>query len=262
MCGAGFYKEVVMPSLFPGQVDTFTTKIDNVHDIMADHVNDLQNSIVAVQSHLIPQLTGWIKMWVNPVYGFATTVVFNGNNFWTFFPVGTKIKFIQGGQTKYFYVISAAYSGGNTTVTVTGGSDYSVANQPITEFHIAHGTAFGFPEWFNWTPTQVGWVAPPTGVFKFKLEGKTCSVMIYQSGGQTSNDATTSISVPVASKIGTYYESTAQAIDNSVILSNPARGQIGNGSSYINFSKNFSGDPFAPSGHKQIITCSIHYEIN
>lgn len=39
-----------MASSFPGAVDSFTTKVDGVDDVMAAHVNDLQNSIIAIES--------------------------------------------------------------------------------------------------------------------------------------------------------------------------------------------------------------------
>lgn len=41
-----------MASTYPGAVDTFTTKTDNVDAILASHVNELQNSIVAVETEL------------------------------------------------------------------------------------------------------------------------------------------------------------------------------------------------------------------
>ena len=41
-----------MASLYPGALDSFTGKTDNVDTILASHVNDLQNSVVAVQTEL------------------------------------------------------------------------------------------------------------------------------------------------------------------------------------------------------------------
>ena len=56
------------------------------------------------------------------------------------FPKGTKIKLVQSGATKYFYVIAAAYTSGNTIVTITGGSDYALANA-VSYTHLrAHET--------------------------------------------------------------------------------------------------------------------------
>ena len=42
-----------MSSLFPGAVDSFTEKQDDQDDVAASHVNDMQNSIVAIQTALL-----------------------------------------------------------------------------------------------------------------------------------------------------------------------------------------------------------------
>ena len=41
-----------MPAAYPGAIASFTTKQDNVDTIFADHVNDLQDEMVAVQNEL------------------------------------------------------------------------------------------------------------------------------------------------------------------------------------------------------------------
>ena len=38
-----------MPSNYPNSIDTFTTKIDNVDTVMASHINNLQDSVIAIQ---------------------------------------------------------------------------------------------------------------------------------------------------------------------------------------------------------------------
>jgi hypothetical protein len=105
------------------------------------------------------------------------------------FPVGTKIKFQQSGQ-KYFYVLSAVESGGNTTLTVTGGSDYTVANAEITEFYYSHGLAYGFPEWFNYSATWTAATTNPafgnaTRASRFSLNGRMCITEIMFTFGST-----------------------------------------------------------------------------
>lgn len=51
-----------MPASYPAAVKSFTTKADNVDTIFADHVNDLQDEMVAVQNEL----------GTDPAGGFAT----------------------------------------------------------------------------------------------------------------------------------------------------------------------------------------------
>ncbi len=41
-----------MPTNFPGSVDTFSVKVDNVSDVMAADVNNLQDAMVAVQNRI------------------------------------------------------------------------------------------------------------------------------------------------------------------------------------------------------------------
>lgn len=42
-----------MPSDFPGAIDSFTTKVDNVDNVLASHINDLQDSVVAIETVVI-----------------------------------------------------------------------------------------------------------------------------------------------------------------------------------------------------------------
>ena len=63
----------------------------------------------------------------------------------SWFPTGTKIKFTQT-TVKYFYVLSATYSGGYTTITLNGGGTYTVADASISDFYYSHAAvADGMP---------------------------------------------------------------------------------------------------------------------
>lgn len=172
-----------MPSNFPGGLDSFTTKVDGIDDIMADHVNDLQNSVVAVETLLLAKLTGWINWPTQPVYVSATSIRFNSINLTTLFPTGTKIRLTQT-TVKYFYVVSAAYSGGNTTLTLYAGSEFTVANAAITGFGYSHSVTYGFPEYLNYTPTitYAGGTTDPTSLSltysRFSIHGKRIFVAV------------------------------------------------------------------------------------
>jgi hypothetical protein len=41
-----------MPTSFPGTVDTYTTKVDNVSDVLAADINNLQDAVVAIQNRV------------------------------------------------------------------------------------------------------------------------------------------------------------------------------------------------------------------
>jgi len=123
----------------------------------------------------------WISLGIQPTYTSSTSITFTGVDYTPYFPVGTKIKLTQT-TVKYFYVLSVTY-GTNTVLTLTAGSDYSVANAGITNFNYAHGSAYGFPTWFSWTPTitYTGGSFDPTSLTttsKYKLDGSSCSFNI------------------------------------------------------------------------------------
>ena len=84
-------------------------------------------------------LDGWIYDTDTWTYVSATSFKITGKDVRYKFPKGTKIKLVQSGITKYFYVTATAYSA-DTTITITGGSDYSLANATIS------GQAYSYAE--------------------------------------------------------------------------------------------------------------------
>src|SRR3990167_4698125 len=75
----------------------------------------------------------------------------------TKYKVGDKIKLTQT-TVKYFSVVAVSA----TVLTVTGGTDYTVANAAINENYYSHAeTPIGFPGYFAYTPT----VSASTGAF-------------------------------------------------------------------------------------------------
>src|SRR5690348_10900585 len=58
-------------SVYPTGIDSFTTKVDNVDDVMASDVNNLQTSIVAIETTL----------GINPSFG-VHMAVFTGSTTW------------------------------------------------------------------------------------------------------------------------------------------------------------------------------------
>jgi hypothetical protein len=96
-------------------------------------------------------VTGWVPDSATWTYAGATTFTVSGD-VTTRFPVGTKLKLTQT-SIKYFYVIAASYSAPNTTVTITGGSDYTLASAAITSPNFSYmASPQGFPQWFNCVP--------------------------------------------------------------------------------------------------------------
>lgn len=73
---------------------------------------------------------GWTPDSDTWAYVSATSFKIIGKDVRVRFPIGTKLKLTQT-SVKYFYVVSVAYST-DTTITVTGGSLYTLTNAAIT----------------------------------------------------------------------------------------------------------------------------------
>ena len=156
-------------------------------------------------------VTGWIADTDTWVYASATTFTIAGVDRTAMFPKGTKIKLTQT-TAKYFYVISSAFST-NTTITVSGGSDYSLANAAITSPNYSYaGTPQGFPTIFNVTPTVYtdgGGTVPTysTSTCYFSISGRVCRYVVNlnnDSGGTAgSGTGLIRVSTPLTIVVGT-----------------------------------------------------------
>lgn len=133
---------------------------------------------------------------------------------------GTKIWLTQT-TSKYFYVVGLS----GTTVTVTGGTDYTVANAAITAPYYSNSvSAVGFPASFNYTVTWTGVTATFTSVNRFWLDGRHCTVVVARSTNQTSNATTFTASLPItaATVAGLSWRGTgSRGVDNGVAFNTP-----------------------------------------
>lgn len=128
---------------------------------------------------------------------------------------GDKIKLTQT-TAKYFYVVSIS----GTTVTVTGGSDYSLANAAITlPFYSKSVSPVGFPQWFNYTPTWTNLtVGNATTIYRYTQIGKTVFVQIKLTFGNTSSMGTgPRFTLPVPENTTTYPALTNNYIGDFLI---------------------------------------------
>lgn len=199
---------------------------DDVDDILASHINNLRAwlSFKRTLDLNLPSATlngGWIEVedesWS---YASATTITVPSGAT-SIFAVGDKIRLKQGGAYKYFYVTDIA----DTTLTVYGGTDYTVANSTITDAAFSKGGGIGHPGWFAYTPGIVyggGTTDPDSESFdyaKFCMTGKRVEMqakldIVRGSGDRTSTNLGVPITpvneVPVAA---TAY-STVAGVDN------------------------------------------------
>jgi hypothetical protein len=171
--------------------------------------------------------------------------------------IGTKIWLTQT-TSKYFYVVGIS----GTTITVTAGSDYTLANAAITApFFSNVASPPGFPHWFNFSPTYTGFSVNPSGnTCRFNIVGRQVSMLHFKANG-TSNAATLAISLPVACNATYGYRSAnMQAIDNGNPKTAPGEYDIPAGSTVVNCYSDCTGAPWTTTGQKTA-NGMINYEI-
>jgi len=126
---------------------------------------------------------GWLPVSGSWTYASASTIIVPSGAA-AIYSVGDKIKLTQT-TVKYFYVIGVA----DTVLTVTGGSDYTIANAAITAIYYSHqASPIGFPSKFNWVPSLSGMtLGDGTLVGFFSISGKTCYCEARLTFGSTSS---------------------------------------------------------------------------
>ena len=107
-----------------------------------------KKTLAETQAILGCRPTGWVDA---PALTFSAadapvyTVTCSGDYTYTI-PVGARITLIHSGATKYFIVVKTSYSSPNTTFTLYGGTDYTLAAGAITNPYYSIAKApVGFP---------------------------------------------------------------------------------------------------------------------
>jgi hypothetical protein len=164
-------------------------------------------------------LDGWISANETWTYASATTITVPSGAA-SKYQKGDKIKLTQT-TVKYFYIISVA----DTVLTVTGGTDYTVADEAITDNYYSHQeNPIGFPHWFNWTPSysasgSMTYTSVTTNIAKFRIVGQSCIVLI-SSFGTTGGAADSTIYVhglPVAVNAGNIQMVVGAGVEAGVV---------------------------------------------
>jgi len=140
--------------------------------------------------------TGWIDANETWTYASATTFTISGDKTGKY-QQGDKLKLTQT-TVKYFILVSTAYADTTTTITVTGGTDYTLADAAITANYFSKmENPQGFPGWFNWTPTYGGFAAenPSTYTGKFCVVNSICTIQLFAYG--TSNATGFTFTAPI-----------------------------------------------------------------
>lgn len=121
------------------------------NDRLTNKLADLELRLGAMESARQPYLGDWYSF--NPsFFSYNSSTTINISDVYTqgLLRTGDKIKIIQLGITKYFYVIWA----NGSLLNVYAGNDYTLTNNPITYFAYSRlSLTLDFPSSFSFTPT-------------------------------------------------------------------------------------------------------------
>ncbi len=145
---------------------------------------NVKDVFIPTYNNLIDALEVRTNQWVATNYTWTRT----GTNTFTvpanvtgYIYKDTKIKLTQT-TVKYFYVLNATYSSPNTTVTVSAGATYSLADATITSPYFSNGNPPDFPGSFSlgtpaWTTNGTAFTNQPiNNAWYFELHNRICTI--------------------------------------------------------------------------------------
>lgn len=183
------------------------------------------------------------------------------------YTVGTRIKLTQ--TTVKYFVVSAdpSYDGTtNTTVTITAGSDYTLANAAISaNYHSYEANPQGHPGWFNYAANATGFSSTTSNTARFAINGRVVFVQPKIVG--TSNSTNFAMDAPTA--VAVLMGFVMPITDNSSTLIGGGFVAAGSASGAIAFRKasvsgsviNLGTNAFTASGTKAANSGMISYEV-
>jgi hypothetical protein len=133
------------------------TSIDNAGNITANgNIQAVGSLIAGTDITLFGNSIqgGWVLC--NETWSYASasapifTVTVPGNKTGKY-STGMKVQLTQSSTTKFFIIVAVSYSSPNTTITLYGGTDYTLANAAITNPFWSTSKA---PFWFPLDPTK------------------------------------------------------------------------------------------------------------
>jgi len=205
----------------------------------------------------------WIPANETWTYASASTFTITGDKT-DKYAVGDKIKLDQTTDgTKYYYITAVSYSSPNTTVTITGGSDYDFDNETVSSnYYSKSSSPVDFPQWFNYTPTYAGFSSDPTAISRFSIAGTKVTLCIRMHSAGTSNANTFTVTAPVTSKTITNmtWAIVPVSVDNGAASATADFGFLPSNSVTITFYKAGSATGWTTSGGKSA-SFTLTYEI-
>lgn len=193
---------------------------------------------------------GWIVDPNSPTFASSTSFTVGSSDLTGVYTVGTRIKLTQT-TVKYFVVSSSSFGAGTTTVNITGGTDYTLANAVITNpFYGYTANPQGYPGWFNWNWNPQGFSANGTVSTAFAVNGRLCTMQIFVTAFGTSNATTFTFTAPIAANSSAGGGILATVTDSGANQSSP--GLLSMSGSTAAVFKTPAGGAFTASGSKGI----------
>jgi hypothetical protein len=210
---------------------------------------------ISLDGRYLPLPDGWAPVSGTWAYVNATTIQATGD-YSGMYQVGDCWKHTQSSTVRYYYITGVSYSSGTgkTTITLNGGSDYTVANATISDAFYSHGRAMGFPEVFAWTPVCTGFSSAPTFNATFTISGGMCHLVVFPAASGTSNSAAFTMTVPVKSRGSTVYTygTIAKLVNGGNVQSTPGMIELPTNSTVMNLYTNSNNGAWTASGGKYV----------
>lgn len=201
---------------------------------------------------------GWVDDSADTwTYVSATSFKITGADRTALFTPGTRIKLTQT-TVKYFVVASSTFSS-DTTVTITGGSDYSLANAAISaNFHSYMANPQGYPGWFAYSASPAGFGSLTTNTARFCVIGRVVVVQFAFTG--TSNATTLTFSLPITSGASNFVQGQYRVENNGAFPLPPGLFVSPSGGTSVSCYLDNGGNAFTNSGTKSAVG-ALTYEI-
>lgn len=201
---------------------------------------------------------GWSTISDTLTYASATSFTIAGVDRTTTYTKGTRIKLTQT-TAKYFVVTSSSFAT-DTTVNVTGGTDYTLANAAITSPYYSYQlNPQGYPTWFAYSTTWGGFSANPNGTFRFSVVGTVASVQYIPNSAGTSNATSLTFTLPIAAADTTTVMSFCYVKDNSSNSDTAGYVTITGSSTTATVFRAFSSSTWTGSGAKDFFPPIMTY---
>lgn len=210
---------------------TELTSVDSANDkvpIIDDTDGDLKWTS---PSNIVGSNDGWVEVSDTWTYASANTITVPSGAA-SIYKKGMGIRIKQGAGYKYYYITIVA----DTLLTVTGGTDFTVANAAITDvaYTLSPSTAIGFPVKFacaapSWDTTYIdngtGGQQPTAGGASFRVWGDTVELIVYLGAANVSkNGAGNILSFTIPSTLPNIVNSTNGVLGLLWVPSIPAFG--------------------------------------